>query len=611
MSSKREAGGGGYSPLPTQQAGEASGSRQSSTTSSLTCSPLQHAIASLHPLAHQQAYTDQDADGGEETYYELSEKRRLTVHHSTRQEQQQRRRRADYYAWIGMRDGTLMGGVVGFVQRGKTIILLAICLLLSMMLLLQDNSTPLSSPTRSKSAIISSIQPPTSYRLEDDLVLITKVGSATVHKRLLIHLASQPTSNIYTPNTLYVSDYPLTLGNITFFDALSNVSSTISQTEEFSTLHRELVALLESNQDLDTTMDHDAGWKLDKYKFLPMVAEAWRRFPRKKWYVIVEADTFLFFNQLVKWLSTLDPQEQYMFGHPSFCDYDGKSTMFTHGGSGIVLSRGIMEASFGTDSEFEHNHDDLIQKSAFGDALLSKAIYDSDSVTLSELSPQAEDRFNSDPPRILKFHRANWCKSILTFHHITPADAAHLYDFQNRIEPRLAADDTVKWADVWDEFIPGFLKQAMEEVGRFDEDSVLKAGSAEVGEVGVIGWQAFEDWDSETTNTITPSAVECQSTCREDVNCLMWEWRKGHGEREQDWGGGRRRKRSEGRKRNEMEEEWGKCRYTSDFLRIGITKPKQADLTTGYMGKRIDRWRKDLECSGRTGLNSYSALQDV
>lgn len=496
-------------------------------------------------------------------------------------------------------------------RKCKTTVLIAICFLLALMLFWQsDHRDPAigasSSSSNSSSSSSSSLpitttalptlhmaQPSKPYRLEDDMVLITKVGSATAHKRLLIHLAEQPLSNLYTPNHIYVSDFALTLGNITFYDALANVSTTIAQLDEFKSLRAELTALMQSNQDLDDMSQKDGGWKLDKYKFLPAIAEAYRRFPAKKWYVMVEADTFLFWNQLVKWLSTLDENKQLMIGHPSFCDYDGQSTMFTHGGSGIVLSKAIVEASFGQDSDFEHTHDELIQKSAFGDALLSKSIYDSPLVTLNELSPEGGEKFNSDPPRVLKFTRDNWCTPIMSFHHITPADAAHLYDFERRIEARLDSKDLVRWADVWDEFIPNFLKDAMDQVGRFDADSHLADHSAEPGEVGVVGWQAIEHWDSETTDLTTLDALECQKWCRAHTNCLLWQWRRVKSQDASD------------------QVESGKCRFTTDFLRIGLTKPNNDDgLTSGWMGTRIDAWRRDHECSGRTGLNSYN-LDDL
>uniref|UniRef100_V5E979 N-acetylgalactosaminide beta-1,3-galactosyltransferase n=2 Tax=Kalmanozyma brasiliensis (strain GHG001) TaxID=1365824 RepID=V5E979_KALBG len=413
------------------------------------------------------------------------------------------------------------------------------------------------------------------------MVLITKVGSATVHKRLLIHLAEQPHSNIYAPNRLYVSDYPLTLGNITFYDALSNVSSTLSSIEEFSALRGELRALMESNQDLDLMSDKDGGWKLDKYKFLPMMGEAYRRFPGKKWYVMVEADTFLFWNELVKWLSTFDPDQQYMLGRPMFCDFDDrKSTPFMHGGSGFVLSRAVMEASYGVDPEFEHNHDNLTQHAAFGDALLTKALYDAPGVNLTDLSPESGERFNTDTPRSVKFTDGLWCRPVLTFHHVTPSDTAHLYDFQRRIEPRLGVNDTVRWCDVWDEFIPLFLRKALKEAAEHDPEIVLPLDEVAPGEVGVVGWKAFED-DDDTRVVSTKNALDCLAKCRSNEGCMMWEWKEKEG--------------------------MGQCRLGEDFLRIGVTKPRTNDgLTTGWMGRRVDAWRNNLSCSGRTGLNDYA-----
>lgn len=591
----------GYVAIPTSDTDSGVGSsRHASASSSLSSSPLQHATATLYPLpSHDQPY-------------ELSEKKQAAWHtHAAKSPFQ------DPYTPDSGEAKTLLRSAAGWIQRCKTTVLVCVCIVLATMVLLRDHrasSPPPASPstnalvapssTTTTSPTLPPSTPPTpAYRLEDDMVLITKVGSATVHKRLLIHLAEQPRSHLYMPNQLYVSDYALQLGNITLYDALANVTSTISALPEFRSLRGELQALLESNQNLDDMSSKDAGWKLDKYKFLPAVAEAWRRFPGKKWYVLVEADTFVFWDEMVKWLGRLDEGEQYLLGHPSFCDYDGKSTMFTHGGSGIVMSRALVEASFGSDAEFEHTHDELIQASAFGDALLSKAIYDSPRVHLTELSPEGGERFNSDPPRVLKFVRGTWCKPILTFHHITPTDAVHMYDFQRRITPLLPANDTVRWADVWDEFTPHFLKQAMEQVGRFHNDHsaqfVDPATGAEPGEVAIVDWQAFEDWDSETTDVVTPSADECQRKCRQDANCLMWEWRKkGDGWPEQEW--------AQNRKRDEQARVWGKCRYTTEFLRIGLTKPKADDeLTTGWMGSRIDRWRREQVCSGRTGLNGY------
>jgi hypothetical protein len=544
-----------------------------SASSSLSSSPLQHAIATLHP------HLDND-----DQPYELDEKASFLPTHARPPHRQSHHARSHHpgLSWLSptKREQThaILTNAAEMVQRTKTYVLLGVCALLALLLLL-DRSTASTAPV----AATASASVPTSSmstaapRLEDDIVLITKVGSATVHSRLLIHLAEQPLSNVYAPNRLYVSDATMRVGEIELYDALANVSDTIRSLDEFSELRAQLSTLHHGNQDLGAMHDKDGGWKLDKYKFLPMLAEAWRRFPHKQWYVVVEADTFVFWNQLVRWLATLDARRQLMLGHPTFCDYDGESTMFTHGGSGFVLSGALVAQSFGKDADFEHHHDELIQKSAFGDALLSKALYDTPGVTLKELSPDGRERFNSDPPRVLKFHRGNWCEPLLTLHHVTPADTAHLYRFARRIDARLGEHDSVRWGDIWDEFLPDFLRVALLRGGEDGDEG----GNG----VSISGWQAIEDWDSETTDVATASPEQCQSVCATNEGCVLWQW--------QDTDSKRKRAGAPAK---------GLCRWTKEFLRIGVTKPDEPAKTTGWMPARVREWQTENACPGHTSL---------
>ena len=59
------------------------------------------------------------------------------------------------------------------------------------------------------------------------------------------------------------------------------------------------------------------GWALDKFKFLPLHGDAYRTRPDAKWHVSIEDDTFVFWNQLLKWLKTQDHNALRMFGNPA------------------------------------------------------------------------------------------------------------------------------------------------------------------------------------------------------------------------------------------------------------------------------------------------------
>src|SRR5690606_8263145 len=44
------------------------------------------------------------------------------------------------------------------------------------------------------------------------------------------------------------------------------------------------------------------GWRLDKWKFLPLVDEVLQKRPDAKWYFFMEADTYLVWSNLVEWV---------------------------------------------------------------------------------------------------------------------------------------------------------------------------------------------------------------------------------------------------------------------------------------------------------------------
>jgi hypothetical protein len=80
----------------------------------------------------------------------------------------------------------------------------------------------------------------------------------------------------------------------------------------------------------------EEGWRLDKYKFLPMMEWTSYMRPESQWYVFLELDTYVNYDNLYRFLSTFNPKTAYYFGSPV---WPRKKTIFAHGGSGFVLSR--------------------------------------------------------------------------------------------------------------------------------------------------------------------------------------------------------------------------------------------------------------------------------
>jgi hypothetical protein len=60
------------------------------------------------------------------------------------------------------------------------------------------------------------------------------------------------------------------------------------------------------------------GYKFDKCKFLPVVNRKFHEYPDKKWYIFVEADSFIFWRSTLQYLGLLDHTKPHYSGSQMF-----------------------------------------------------------------------------------------------------------------------------------------------------------------------------------------------------------------------------------------------------------------------------------------------------
>ncbi|KAJ3016416.1 UNVERIFIED_CONTAM: hypothetical protein HDU68_012227 [Siphonaria sp. JEL0065] len=91
-----------------------------------------------------------------------------------------------------------------------------------------------------------------------------------------------------------------------------------------------------------------SGWKNDANKNLPGLKKLYETYPDANWFMMIDDDTYVFVDNLVDYLSTLDPQTPYYIGRAnSFVGCagivnHGDGPEFAHGGSGYVVSKKAM-----------------------------------------------------------------------------------------------------------------------------------------------------------------------------------------------------------------------------------------------------------------------------
>jgi hypothetical protein len=141
----------------------------------------------------------------------------------------------------------------------------------------------------------------------NDTVVVLRTGSTEIADKLSVHLST--TLNCY-PNHLIFSDHGEIFQGESIIDALESVSADIVEGHSDFELYRRLKRsgnnTLETSElsgvDSETIMLsgklENPGWKLDKWKFLPMINRTFHDHPDMKWYVFVEAYSSILASQL-------------------------------------------------------------------------------------------------------------------------------------------------------------------------------------------------------------------------------------------------------------------------------------------------------------------------
>lgn len=261
-----------------------------------------------------------------------------------------------------------------------------------------------------------------------DTLLIVKTGANEIYDKLPTQLLT--VLQCYE-DVLVFSDLEQQIGPYHIYDALDNVTEAAKEHNPIFDYYRTLQEYKRYGQDVSLLRGTtgNAAWDLDKYKFLHMLEKSWKMKPGRKWYVFVEADTYLVRTNLLLWLERLDPSELLYLGSPTYVNGEG----FAHGGSGIILSGAAMSKFVEGDPGVAARYDEAMKSEQFGDYMLMKALRDK-GVDFSKRWPmlQAEKPvtipFGPGPDNGVR----HWCQPIVTMHHITPDEASSIWRFEQR-----------------------------------------------------------------------------------------------------------------------------------------------------------------------------------
>lgn len=251
--------------------------------------------------------------------------------------------------------------------------------------------------------------------------VVLKIGSSEPSARLDAQISSVSKC---ISNLIVFSDRDQTIGSHRAYDILADLPSSYRVNNTDFRAHDGAPA--------EGPDEAGLGWRLDRYKFLPMVERAQNMNPTADWFVFIEADTYIVWDNMFRLLDHFNPSVPLYMGSPSPGreGKNGKTTWFAFGGTGIVLSSAAVDklvaretGQYGefTQPSLTEKYENVVRSDPCGDSVLGWALYEA-GVELSGLWPL----FNPHPLYSIPFSDFYWCQPIISTHRSSPDEMTAL-----------------------------------------------------------------------------------------------------------------------------------------------------------------------------------------
>lgn len=268
---------------------------------------------------------------------------------------------------------------------------------------------------------------------QEKITVVLRTGATAAWKRLPIQLLSS--LHCFTPaDLLLYSDLDDNFGPFHTTDIIAKIPDTKKAANKDFEVYYEIQNFKATKQDFqsfvvektDGTTDSKA-WTLDKYKFLHVLEDVYdKKGNESHWFVFMEADTYYFWSNLLRWLKKLDSSKPLYFG--SVAMYAGNR--FGHGGSGFIISQPGLEKMLGPDGgkDLAATWDEPMKNECCGDYVVG-LLMERAGVPVTQAWPMLNGEF---PESMVYGPGKSWCELAVTMHHIPPQEVTGVWLWEQR-----------------------------------------------------------------------------------------------------------------------------------------------------------------------------------
>jgi hypothetical protein len=260
-----------------------------------------------------------------------------------------------------------------------------------------------------------------------NIAIAVKTGATEAAERIPTQMH---TSLRCAQNVMIFSDMEQTIGDYQLYDALDDISETLTKSNPDFDLYRKLKEtknydqIKEMLKELpDPKISESLAWTLDKYKQLHILEKLYTKHPDKDWYLLMDADTYLVWPNFLLWLEKLGkPSEKMYIGSPAAFG----RLRFAHGGSGILMSQATLHDFVVTRNGTAAKMDRAMHKQCCGDLIIG-LLFMKGKIILKQSWPT----INGEKPLTIPFGEDLWCHPVVTMHHVDSHEMDQIVEFED------------------------------------------------------------------------------------------------------------------------------------------------------------------------------------
>ena len=336
----------------------------------------------------------------------------------------------------------------------------------------------------------------------DEVAVIVKTGATEIFPNIPSGILAVSRC---LPNIMIFSSLEQQIGPLHFHDALENVTARSKELYHDFQYYNRLHEVYDKTGNVSALMQDenwgDNSWSLDKWKNVPMLHRAYLHYKDRglKWYVFMDADTYISFGNLAMKLDGMNHRHPYYMGlRHTYRHVDGveEDLEFAHGGQGYIISEAAAE-HFEQIYDFEHiaKWENATFHGCCGDAILGMAMKEA-GVNVTSLGAM----MTRSPPSEIEWTPWLSCMPSLSWHHVPNDVVENLWLFERA------------WT-LKEEARPIYYR------GIFDSQILPY----------LTDYQS--DWDNLSSDTPanfpvgTSNPAHCRGNCQNETECIQWTWK--------------------------------------------------------------------------------------